>query len=704
MAGIRLRSLSPSDWLQFEMMETPACASITDGHADDRRMAILDQYAILDTPRESAYDDITRLASQICATPIALISFIEKDRQWFKSKVGVEMSETPLGVSICAHALLENEMLVVPDTLGDDRFKDNPLVAGEPHLRFYAGAVLRSPGGVALGTLCVLDYVSRELTTGQLESLSALARQVMRLLELRHLVAAQSEALQEQRRLEESLVQNEQRFRFTTRATGITLFNQDTDLRYTWINNAIAGYSASSVLDKREEEIAHSIEDFPALIAAKRCVLASGKGTRIEVINRLASGQREFHALDIEPMHDISGAVIGLMGASVNITDRKLAEEQLAHAKQEADAANKAKDRFFAVLSHELRAPLAPALMITATLAGDSEMPERYREDIQLVHRNIELEASLIDSMLDLTRIANGKLELHVQCVDAHRLLSDSVAMCRTEAADKSVQVTFDAGAQKHWMNGDAPKLQQVFGNLLRNAVKFTPPGGRVAVRSANTVNGGLCIEVSDTGVGISPDVLPKVFEAFEQGRSAVTREYGGLGLGLAICKGIVNAHRGTISVASPGKDQGTTLTVELPTVAAPAMSDVGPLTPQTAHGPVALKILLVEDHVDTLRAMARLLRKLDHSVTTATCVVEALDAASKDEFDLVISDLGLPDGTGIELMRSLLERGPFKGIALTGYGMESDIDSTRAAGFAAHLTKPVSSQDLASVIQRLSR
>jgi len=681
-------------------MQSPACESITDTRANEKRLAALHRYDVLDTPREAAYDDITRLASHICQTPIALVSFVDNERQWFKSAVGIGVKETRADISLCAHALLQKDVMVVPDTLTDERFKNNPLVLGEPHFRFYAGALLQSPEGDPLGTLCVLDYVPRTLSAQQIDALRALARQVMTLLELRRLVTEKDVALEQQRRLEDVIRRSEERFRFTTEAAGITLFNQDRDLRYSWIDNVISGYTVTGIVGKTEAEIKHSIEDLPGLIRAKRRVIETGHGTRLEIVNLLSDGTREYHELAIAPQRDASGAVVGLMGASTNITQRKLAERQLAAAKREADAANKAKDRFFAVLSHELRAPLHPALMISASLASDEAMPERFREDIQLVHRNIQLEASLIDSMLDLTRIANGKLQLHVQPLDLGVILSDCVKMCRSEAAEKSIQLSLDAGAAHHFVNGDSPKLQQVFGNIVRNAIKFTPTGGQVAIRSSIAPGGALRVEISDTGVGIDSELLPKVFEAFEQGRNT-TREYGGLGLGLAICKGIVAAHRGTISAASAGKDKGATITVELPTTSA---ADVAATLPQGAAPHCSLKILLVEDHEDTLRAMARLLRKLEHSVITATCVVEALDAANEHEFDLLISDLGLPDGTGIELMRSILEKRPCKGIALTGYGMESDISGTRAAGFTAHLTKPVSFQDLANAIQQVAR
>jgi CheY-like chemotaxis protein len=219
-----------------------------------------------------------------------------------------------------------------------------------------------------------------------------------------------------------------------------------------------------------------------------------------------------------------------------------------------------------------------------------------------------------------------------------------------------------------------------------------------VSVSTADAGDGRVRLNVADTGIGAEPAALPNLFNPFEQaGRG---RESQGLGLGLAICKGIVEAHGGTIAAASEGPGKGMTLTVELPTIA-DAPESASPDVDATNDPARPLTILLVDDHADTLRAMSRLLRQLEHRVVTADCMRSALAAADSTEFDLLISDVGLPDGTGNALMEELLKRGPVRGIALTGYGAESDIRQTRAAGFCAHLTKPVDFGQMQNAIER---
>jgi CheY-like chemotaxis protein len=253
---------------------------------------------------------------------------------------------------------------------------------------------------------------------------------------------------------------------------------------------------------------------------------------------------------------------------------------------------------------------------------------------------------------------------------------------------------------------GDSTRLQQVFWNLINNAIKFTPDDGTIIVRSSNTADGRVCVEVVDTGAGIDPAVLPKLFNAFEQGEVRAARQQAGLGLGLAISKKLAEAHGGTIVATSGGRGRGATFTVDLPVVAQRRHAK-HPIPQHPAPVPTATQpvhVLLVEDHEPTLRVMERLLRQIGHRVTGVASVASATAAAAEDGFDLIISDLGLPDGSGLDVMRRLRERYAGRAIALTGYGMESDITASREAGFAEHLTKPVDLAALDAAIRRVTR
>lgn len=392
-----------------------------------------------------------------------------------------------------------------------------------------------------------------------------------------------------------------------------------------------------------------------------------------------------------------------------DITERKNLERQreqlLAQEealRKEAEAAARAKDRFLAALSHELRTPLSPVVMAVAAMENDPHLPAVFREGVAMIRRNVELEIRLIDDLLDLNRVTSGKMRLHVQPSHVHAALAQAMQNCASEISAKKLNVRLDLQARNDLVNADPARLQQVFWNLLRNAAKFTPEAGSIFIRTEST-EGKVRLEVRDTGVGIVPEFLPKVFDAFEQGDMKTTHEFGGLGLGLAICKAIMDMHGGEIRARSDGPDTGATFTVELPAASAAepeALSAQRPAHP-TAAGD--LRVLLVEDHPHTRKVLAKLLAASHYVVKTASSVEAALQLADAERFDIVVSDLGLPDGTGYELMRQIRDRHGIKGIALSGYGMEEDQRRSREAGFLEHVVKPVDVSHLASVIQRVA-
>jgi len=429
-------------------------------------------------------------------------------------------------------------------------------------------------------------------------------------------------------------------------------------------------------------------------------VFAKGFATDYPLTIRHQDGRLTDVLYNASVYKDMSGNVLGVFAAARDITDRKQAEESLIEAKERAEAANKAKDNFLAALSHELRTPLTPVLMTATALASDPTLPGETREQLDMMRRNIELEAQLIDDLLDLTTISRGKLVLAPMITDLHALLGHTHEIIRSDGLGKKVQIVLNLEAGRHHALVDPTRIQQVFWNLLKNAVKFTPGGGSISVRTTNDADGRIVIVVKDNGIGISAEALPHIFNAFEQGAIAGQHRYGGLGMGLAISQAIVTAHDGAIRAESEGLNCGSNFTVELLTSDAPAAA--ASATEPGAVPTRTLKLLIVEDHEATRQVLQRLLTIKGHQVTTAGSVQEALAIHGAERFDAVISDLGLPDGSGLDLMRELQQQRPVPGIALSGYGMEDDLLRTKEAGFFAHLVKPVNMNQLRQLINQI--
>lgn len=385
--------------------------------------------------------------------------------------------------------------------------------------------------------------------------------------------------------------------------------------------------------------------------------------------------------------------------AERRIDDQRLELERLyREARTNNDslrAANAAKDEFLAMLSHELRTPLAPVLSLVSATLGDSTLTPDLRETFSMIQRNVELEARLIDDLLDLTQIASGRLQIARNPVSLHSSIEAALDVCQPQIDDKKIAVHTELAATNPTALGDSPRLTQVLWNLLKNAVKFSPPGGRVEVSTVNE-DGNVVVEIRDHGIGIEPDRLAAIFGAFSRGHPQP--EVTGLGLGLAITRAIVEGHGGEIRALSEGRDRGATFRVSLPTTTTP-----GPLSEPLPRSPServrGKTIMVVEDHEDTRRVLARALRRKGYGVTAAGSVEAAVAQFSASPPDLLISDIGLPDGTGWDLLEKLRPHGPLRAIAVSGYGMNADVEKSREIGFAAHLTKPIDFAKLETLI-----
>jgi PAS domain S-box-containing protein len=420
---------------------------------------------------------------------------------------------------------------------------------------------------------------------------------------------------------------------------------------------------------------------------------AAGQGTPVQLLSKAG---------------DTAGSGGSVLMALVDLTAREAAaleqrriedeRSRVAHAHEITRAESAAKDRFLAVLSHELRNPLAPILFAIETLERGGLPPDRMAPALAIIRRSVDLEVRLIDDLLDVSRITHGKLRIERRVVSLHDVVTDVVASTVDLARDRTLPVT-ELDATNDRVQGDPVRLRQVVSNLLNNARRNTLPGGRITI-ATRTDGDDIVLSVSDSGRGIAPALLARIFDPFDQ-LDAPGSVRGGLGLGLAICRGLVEAHGGRIDAASEGPGRGAVFTVRLTTIH--AAEPVGPAH-EEAPPPAQrrLRLLVVEDDPDVAESMSLFLEMRGHEVVLARSVAEAV-AVADATFDVVVSDIGLPDGTGIDVMTNLRKRLPIRGIALSGFGTVADVRRSLDAGFDRHMTKPVDPEDLLAAIEPLA-
>ncbi len=519
--------------------------------------------------------------------------------------------------------------------------------------------------------------------------------------------------------------ENEQQLRkFDAVASSVPDFIYTFDLsgRFTYVNQPL--------LNLWQKTLAESVGknffelDYPTDLASKlqqqiQSVITTRQSLKDETPYTSAFGTRAYEYIFV-PLFGADGAVEAVAGTTRDITERKLLEaerEQILQreqtAREAAETANRIKDEFLAVLSHELRSPLNPILGWSKLLRNGKLDAAKTAYGLETIERNAKLQVQLIEDLLDVSRILRGKLSLNMAPINLASIITAAMETVQLAAEAKSIRVEAVFESNVVQILGDSVRLQQIIWNLISNAVKFTPSEGSVEIKLSH-VGSEAQIQVRDNGKGISKDFLPHVFEYFRQADSTTTRTFGGLGLGLAIVHHLVELHGGTVKAESPGIDQGATFTVKLPLLKAESSKNLDESTSSSlifssSSLPLAnLRVLLVDDETDTRDLIAFILEQNGAIVTSVANALEALQAFELSTFDVFLSDIGMPQMDGYTLMRhiramTLLQGTQVLAIALTAYAGEINQQQALAAGFQRHISKPVEPEHLVKVIADLT-
>jgi PAS domain S-box-containing protein len=786
------------------------------------RLKSLGEYDILDSEQEQAYDDLTRLAAEICGVPMAMITIIDEKRQWTKSQVNVPLVNVDRADSFCNHTIQQRELLVVPDTSLDSRFRENPFVKGAPNVRFYAGYPLISREGEAIGSLCVVDTQIKEMTDSQKSSLAALGRQVIAQLELRRRLREYEESLTRQKNAET------ERDRFFQASVDLLTIHKLGETTYRQVNNSwerTLGYSVEHVcsrsfldfvhpddiepshrvlsglsrgidvlgfrnryrhrdgswrwlewqasappagrelvyavardvtaqvesaekLQLKTDELETVLNVFPDLFfrldrdgvildhhggdptaagpfsrdcvgrcfhdilppeIAVRLKIATAEAKRTQAPQQIEftfPGPRGEQYFEVRILSDLRAEVVVVLR---DITDRALADRAQLEAKQAAESASRSKSEFLASMSHELRTPLNAVLNISESLEEGvyGGVNDKQRHSLQTIAESGRHLLGLINDILDLSKIEAGKLDLVLNRFPVQPLCEASLRLVREQALIKSQQICLSVNPSVGPIRADERKLKQILVNLLSNAVKFTPEGGRIGL-DVELEGNMISFSVWDSGIGISPDDLTKLFQPFVQLDSKLSREYAGTGLGLSLAQRLANLHGGRIEVKSePGS--GSRFTVYLPA------SDTG-IEPvlhgtQTQHltrlapSRTGARVLLVEYIEANRECIGDYLLAKGFQLELAVNGLDAIRLVSENVPDIVLMDIQMSGMDGFETMRRLRKIPRLAGtpiVALTALAMEGDHERCLAAGATHYLSKPIALKELVATLHAI--
>jgi signal transduction histidine kinase/ActR/RegA family two-component response regulator len=671
---------------------------------ENARVRALLDLGILDTPPEPEFDDIVHAAQDACQAPIVVVSLVDDHRQWFKARIGIEVCETELEVSFCAHAVAQASTLLVPDVMRDARFKDNRFVTGPEHVRSYAGAPIVTEQGVAIGAVAVIDQRPRDWTGKEVQSLERLARITARLIEMR--ARCDLADVQAQQLLHLAAEGVQFRTIFAAMREGVVLQDRtSTILRHNPAAATLLGLTHDQLLGKSSVDTDWRIVDAsgaPLPVEAQPSMVCLA--TREPVLNfvlgvHLPDNTLRWLSVNSLPIFDKVGEPPTLTVTSfIDVTELRARETELRDALELAERASQVKSQFVANVSHEIRTPLNGVIALASALR-QSELTDRQREMVEIIVESGTTLESILSALLDLAKIEAERMELEIVPFGIEDLVRSSTDLFKIKADNKGlkfdVAVSAPPGAR---YRGDAQKIRQILWNLLANAIKFTDAGAigvSVQIEGSDAAAQTLLIEVRDTGVGLSPDMQRMLFEPFIQGDASVTRRFGGTGLGLTISRALARMMGGDIEAVA-GAQQGSVFRVRLPVVT--AEPEASPSTEGETDLAAAMKILLVEDNPNNRRVVELLLEPTGAELVMAENGAEALTLLSAQGFDLILMDMQMPVMDGLTATREIrrLEAGAGEGgaptpiVMMTANASREHREAAIAAGADGFITKPV--------------
>ncbi len=722
----------------------PIAAPIPSNESD--RLAALHAMEVLDTPADPRLDRITKFAAQVFEAPICLVSFVDSERQWFKSRFGLEATETPRCLAFCAYAILGDDVFIVPDATADPSFADSPLVVGPPHIRTYIGAPLIDADGHRLGTLCLIYDRVTPFSAAQAAHLKTLAAVVMdglRLVERNRVLKAANSEIERQRRLFEAVED--------LAHVGGWRYDVSTDV-VTWSREVYAIKEADPNVTPNYE---FALSFYPpqartVLTEAVAAAVTEAKPYTLELPLVTASGRHLWiHALGRPIVED--GVVTELVGAFQDITERRAFEDELRRRREEAEAANKAKSRFLAAMSHEIRTPInAITGMATALLRDD--LPPKHRDHVNVINDASRVLEYLLNDILDLSKAEAGQIDIEHVVFSLADLIRSLESVFALKARDKGLAFTVTCeDALDGVFVGDPTRLHQVFANLISNALKFTDAGRvDVAVHIKPTGQAGvfdLVGVVRDTGPGVPAEAQERIFDDFAQEDVTVHRRHGGTGLGLSISRSLCQLMGGDITLDSTvGVGSTFTFTARVRAAqeadGAVAASWRAPVSasgeegsggagsggeadgarPAEAHGgespeasgdaadgEAAVRVLVAEDNANNRAVFSALLEPFELDLRFVANGREAVDAWAQGDIDVILMDVQMPVMCGVEATREIRRREDDAGlartpiIAVTANVMKHQLNEYAEAGMDCCVGKPIRLAELIEAINAVA-